>query len=61
MASFGHRLQASNTQSTLLVLYIPSADRKGKSLGQRTQERWVRRGMEVLGMNMGGTTAFPEV
>ena len=59
MPTLGSRLQAGKTQSTLLVLYIPSADRAGKSLTQRFQDRWDRRALEVLGMYMGGATAFP--
>ena len=55
----GLQFGASKTQSTLLVLYIPSADRKGKALTPRTQQRWVRRALEVLGMHLGGATAFP--
>jgi hypothetical protein len=59
MSNFGSRLQASKSQSTLLVLYIPSADRRGKALGKAIQDRWVRRALEVLGKHMGGATAFP--
>lgn len=59
MPSLGSQLLASKTQSTLLVLYIPSADRKGRALSRAIQERWVRRALEVLGIHMGGATAFP--
>ena len=59
MPSFASRLQTSKTQSTLLVLYIPSADRKGKALGKQVQDRWVRKALQVLGKHMGGATAFP--
>jgi len=59
MPNVGTTFQTSKQQSTLLVLYIPSADRKGKALTQRVQDRWVRRALEVLGMHMGGATAFP--
>ena len=52
-------LNADKKQSTLLVLFIPSADRFGKSLGKKGQRRWVRRALKVLGRNMGGATAFP--
>lgn len=51
--------QAGKKQSTLLVLYIPSADRFGKHLGVKEQQRWVRGALKVLGMHMGGATAFP--
>src|SRR5262249_223051 len=50
---------ADKKQSTLLVLFIPSADRHGESLGKREQKRWVRKALKVLGENMGGATAFP--
>lgn len=46
-------------KSTLLVLFIPSADRFGESLGKRGQKRWVRKALKVLGAKMGGATAFP--
>src|SRR5262245_40352031 len=46
-------------QSTLLVLFIPSADRLGRSLGKKGQKRWVRKALKVLGKRMGGATAFP--
>jgi hypothetical protein len=52
-------LDASKKHSTLLVLYIPSADRFGKSLGTKQQDRWVRKALKVLGQKMGGATAFP--
>ena len=42
-------LDASKKHSTLLVLYIPSADRFGKSLGTKQQDRWVRKALKVLG------------
>jgi hypothetical protein len=50
---------ADKRQSTLLVLFIPSADRYGESLGKKEQQRWVRRALKVLGEKMGGATAFP--
>lgn len=52
-------LKTDKTQSTLLVLFIPSADRYGVSLGKKEQKRWVRKALKVLGQNMGGATAFP--
>ncbi len=51
--------EADKKQSTLLVLFIPSANRFGKSLGKKEQERWVRKALQVLGEKMGGGTAFP--
>jgi hypothetical protein len=50
---------ADKQQSTLLVLFIPSADRFGESLGKKEQSRWVRKALVVLGQKMGGATAFP--
>lgn len=52
-------LGASVKQSTLLVLYIPSANRFSKSLGKKEQDRWVRRALKLLGKNLRGGTAFP--
>src|SRR5947209_8024429 len=52
-------LQADKKQSTLVVLFIPSADRYGDSLGKKEQDQWVRKAMKVLGETMGGATAFP--
>jgi hypothetical protein len=52
-------LKADKKQSTLLVLFIPSADRFGESLGKKEQRRWVRKALKVLGEHMGGATAFP--
>lgn len=52
-------LDADKRQSSLLVLFIPSADRYGKSLGKRAQDRWVRMAMTALGQLLGGATAFP--
>jgi hypothetical protein len=59
MPDFAKLLDAGKQESTLLVLYIPSADRKGKALGKTKQDRWVRMALEVLGREMGGATAFP--
>jgi len=36
-------MDADKKQSTLLVLFLPSADRYGESLGKREQKRWVRK------------------
>jgi hypothetical protein len=59
MPNFARLLKAGKQESTLLVLYIPSADRDGKALGRNEQGRWVRRALEVLGLELGGATAFP--
>ncbi len=52
-------LNADKKQSTLLVLFIPSADRYGDSLGKKQQDRWIHKALKVLGEKMGGATAFP--
>jgi hypothetical protein len=52
-------LNADKKQSTLLVLFIPSADRYGDSLGKKAQDRWIHKALKVLGEKMGGATAFP--
>lgn len=59
MVDFAHQLKANKNESTLLVLYIPSADRQGDAIGKNEQARWVRVAMKVLGKNLGGATAFP--
>jgi len=51
--------KVTRKQSTLLVLYIPSADRFGKALGNKAQDRWVRKALRVLGTTLTGATAFP--
>jgi hypothetical protein len=47
---------ASKTDSTLLVLFVPSKARDEKRIQQK---RWVNRALEVLGRLFGGATAFP--
>ncbi len=50
---------AGKHETNLLVLFIPSADRTGVSLGKKAQKRWVRKGMTLLGNRLHGATAFP--
>jgi hypothetical protein len=59
MADLAGQLHASRNEATLLVLFIPSADREGKPLGKKGQRRWVRRGLKLLGKRLRGATAFP--
>ena len=59
MPNMAKLMKSGKQESTLLVLYIPSADRHGKALGIRKQDRWVRAALQVLGQEMGGATAFP--
>jgi hypothetical protein len=47
---------ATKTESTLLVLFIPSVDRRGNEIDQ---QEWVNWTLEVLGRLLGGATAFP--
>jgi hypothetical protein len=48
---------ATATRRVLLVLFIPSADRDGKTL--LTQDEWKRNAMELFGTSYGGATAMP--
>jgi hypothetical protein len=50
---------AGRNEATLLVLFIPSADRDGESLGKREQKRWARKALKLLGERLRGATAFP--
>ena len=59
MPQFGELLQATSTDASLLVLFIPSADREGDALGKKEQKRWVRKALKLLGEHFTGATAFP--
>ena len=59
MPSFSEQLQATTSDANLLVLFIPSADREGNSLGKKEQKWWVRRALQLLGEKFTGATAFP--
>lgn len=50
---------AGRNETTLLVLFIPSADREGDALGKKEQKRWVRKALKWLGTRLRGATAFP--
>jgi hypothetical protein len=56
---FTSTFDAARTETTLLVLFIPSADRYGEPLGKARQQRWVRRAMKLLGEHLRGATAYP--
>ena len=47
-------MKADKKQSTLLILFIPSADRYGESLGKKEQRGWVRKALNVLGERLRG-------
>jgi len=49
---------ATKSESSLLVLFIPSADRDGKKV--RGHDKWVKRALKLLGTLHGGATAFPQ-
>jgi len=57
MADFTSVLGANKAASTLLVLFIPSADRDGEPIDQ---DSWVEQGLRTLGECFGGATAFPQ-
>jgi hypothetical protein len=57
MPDHAELFDAHKSESTLLVLFIPSIDRLGASIDQ---EVWVTSALEVLGRCFGGATAFPQ-
>src|SRR4051812_14830920 len=59
MPDLGELFQVARKEGSLLVLFIPSADREGVSLGKKDQRRWVRRALKLLGQRLRGATAFP--
>src|SRR5881398_3294918 len=59
MAEVTELLQAARSEATLLVLFIPSADRDGEPLGKKEQKRWTRKALRLLGEGLRGATAFP--
>jgi hypothetical protein len=56
MADFAAVLGANKAASTLLVLFIPSNDRRRKPVDQK---HWVKEALTVLGTLFGGATAYP--
>jgi hypothetical protein len=57
MPDFAGALGASKAAGSLLVLFIPSKDRRNKAIDQRF---WVEEALNVLGTLFGGATAFPK-
>lgn len=55
MPDFAGALGASKAASALLVLFIPSKDRRNKPIDQRY---WVKETLNVFGTLFGGATAF---
>lgn len=44
----------------LLIIFVPSADRQGASLGAGVQDDWRERCMRMFGEVFGGATAYPK-
>lgn len=57
MADHATLFGASKSASTLLVLFIPSKDRREQPIDQGY---WVDEALKVLGSCFGGATAFPQ-
>lgn len=57
MTDWGARLEADKSESTLLVLFIPSVDRNGDLIDQAY---WESEALSTLGQIFGGATAFPQ-
>jgi len=57
MPDFADALGASKAAATLLVLFIPSNDRRGQPIDQ---DYWVSEALAALGKLFGGATAFPQ-
>ncbi len=56
MTDRASRFSASKSESSLIVLFIPSVDRDGQYINQRL---WVHHALELLGNTFGGATAHP--
>jgi hypothetical protein len=56
-ADLAAKLGATTTESTLLVLFIPSTTRFGEDVDQ---EFWVEDALKMIGTNFRGGTAFPQ-
>lgn len=56
MADLAKRLKANKSCSSLLVLFVPSADRNEEEIDQ---DYWVDQALEFLGSTFGGATAYP--
>jgi hypothetical protein len=57
MPDFAGAVGASKAAASLLVLFIPSKDRRNRAIDQRF---WVDEALTVLGPLFGGATAFPK-
>src|SRR5260370_38547157 len=59
MADLEEAVAGGQLKDSLLLLYIPSGDRDGASLGKEVQKQWVRETLRLLGRELEGGTAFP--
>src|SRR5687767_14340892 len=57
MPGWEEEFGVNKTESTLLVLFIPSMDRRENPIDQ---DYWVDEALRVLGRLFGGATAFPQ-
>jgi hypothetical protein len=57
MEGISDKIEAKKSESTLLVLFIPSVDRDEKPFDQ---SEWVTAALKLLGLLFGGATAFPQ-
>ncbi len=57
MSKWSSRFDASKAAATLLVLFIPSVNRRSEPIAQAA---WVDEALTVLGRCFGGATAFPQ-
>jgi hypothetical protein len=57
MGDHAAALGATKTESTLLVLFIPSHDRHGNEI---EQDYWVDEALRIVGTHFHGGTAFPQ-
>lgn len=57
MTDWGERFAADKSEGTVLVLFVPSVDRKEEPIDQ---EYWETESLKVLGNLFGGATAFPQ-
>lgn len=57
MAKSESTLQEASSRRVLIVLWVPSADRDGKTLPD--QDEWKNKALELFGSTYGGATAMP--
>ena len=57
VVDWGKAFAAQKAEGTVLVLFIPSVDRRGEPVNQ---EHWETEALATLGRLFGGATAFPQ-